>query len=225
MQSPTSDAPVLAAPLLSVAHAHAWADLAAVFEPWCNIVHLRRSLPAALAAEAARLGAACWSELRVTLAADTEEGPLAAAPLHAALLARGVPGQDALAADLLVLAEVLRDLTGAEAIGVRLSRLDRPACPRLHYDRVGLRLVTTYLGPGTEYVPDRWSRDGSGASENLGERAALDLRREPRCTSATGDALLLKGTLWPGNAHSGAVRRSPPSAAPSIRLLATFDPI
>ena len=123
MQSPTSDAPVLAAPLLSVAHAHAWADLAAVFEPWCNIVHLRRSLPAALAAEAARLGAACWSELRVTLAADTEEGPLAAAPLHAALLARGVPGLDALAADLLVLAEVPRELTCAEAIGVRLSRL------------------------------------------------------------------------------------------------------
>ena len=101
--------------------------------------------------------------------------------------ARGVLGQGALATDPLALAEVLHDPTGAEAIGVRLARLDRPDCPRLHDDRVGLRLATTDLGPGTEYVPDRWSRDGSGASENLGMRAILELRcsHRARCPLPT----------------------------------------
>lgn len=37
--------------------------------------------------------------------------------------------------------------------GLRLTVLDRAMCPRFHVDRVPCRLVTTYLGAATEWLP------------------------------------------------------------------------
>mgnify|MGYP000510057346 CR=1 FL=1 len=45
----------------------------------------------------------------------------------------------------------LFDLKGA---GLRLTALDRAMCPRFHFDRIPCRLVTTYQGLATQWLPN-----------------------------------------------------------------------
>jgi hypothetical protein len=40
----------------------------------------------------------------------------------------------------------------ADQVGFRLLSLSHPMCPGFHVDRVNLRLVYTYAGPGTEWL-------------------------------------------------------------------------
>ena len=49
-------------------------------------------------------------------------------------------GREALAADIALLAEILGELVDAETIGFRLEMVGKAMCPRLHVDRVGIRL-------------------------------------------------------------------------------------
>ena len=39
-------------------------------------------------------------------------------------------------------------------VGLRLSTLDKAMCPKFHVDRVPCRLVTTYNGPVTQWLPN-----------------------------------------------------------------------
>ena len=212
-------------PTTSVAHADSLLELASIFEPWCNMAHLQRSLDPGLLEEAESLARIEWDGFSLVLpgngADDGVDGD-ALAPELARTFKRQLP---ALEGDILFLAELLRDLTGADSIGVRLMRLEKPACPNLHFDRVGLRLVTTYRGPGTEYVPDRWTADGPAASPNLREGKGLTAIEEPVRTSGAGDVLLLKGTLWEGNEEHGAIHRSPAFNSSEPRIVATLDPL
>ena len=45
------------------------------------------------------------------------------------------------------------DLFGLQRAGLRLATLDRAMCPRFHVDRVPCRLLTTYHGVATEWLP------------------------------------------------------------------------
>jgi Protein of unknown function (DUF1826) len=131
-----------------------------------------------------------------------------------------------LAGDAQRWAEVLADLTGAEQIGVRVIRVTAAMCPRFHVDRVTLRVVRTYRGPGTEYVAsehvDR-RRLGHSAGGLADEHSGL-LRSPSRIHRAEpGDVVLLKGEAWPENAGRGAVHRSPSASEETPRLVMTLD--
>lgn len=114
--------------------------------------------------------------------------------------------------DVRWLAQVYADLTGAEQIGLRLASTHQPLCPRFHVDRVGVRLVCTYSGPGTEFVDHtdvnrEWlgHRAGSKRDEETGLlRTSQAVQRMQRF-----DIGLLKGEAWPDNEGRGAVHRSP----------------
>lgn len=108
--------------------------------------------------------------------------------------------RSAFAADVTRLVELFAMLTDAHSVGLRLEATGRQTCPKWHTDRVGLRLMTTYAGPGTEWL------DGEVA----------------QC-AATGDVLVAKGELWP-NAHGACVHRSPDPQG-VMRLLLTLDEI
>jgi hypothetical protein len=56
------------------------------------------------------------------------------------------PGREALARDIGQLAELLGDLLDCPHVGLRLEVIDKAMCPRLHVDRVGIRLLCTYRG-------------------------------------------------------------------------------
>lgn len=189
-------------------------DLTAIYDEATNIVTLRRTPSSDLIAEAKRAAEELGSK-RFEISADDQGAALAE-----------LEGYPHLAADVQLLAEILTDLTECDSVGIRISRLTKAMCPRFHVDRVMLRLVVTYNGPGTEFV----------ANEHINRRYLGGMSREmrdelgglflvPDCVQRAQafDLVALKGTLWPGNENRGAVHRSPAVSMDSVRLVMTLD--
>ena len=99
-------------------------------------------------------------------------------------------------------------------------------CPRFHVDRVPCRLLTTYLGVATEWLPhhnaDR-SRLGIGNQGKPDEESGIMNSDKDIKYLNQGDVALLKGEAWEGNEGSGLIHRSPTLDSNSRRLLLTID--
>jgi len=114
----------------------------------------------------------------------------------------------------------------AKTVGFRLSTLDKAMCPRFHVDRVPCRLVTTFVGPGSQWLEhnntDRemlGHKSGALTDDNSGlYRTAQDIQ-----TLETGDVAILKGELWHGNENAGILHRSPPVSSSQPRIVMTLD--
>jgi len=192
--------------------------LQAIRRPGVTLAVWRRTVPAALAAFAE--GASAMPPLvRCTVR------PAGAAPGLAAALAPVLPGPDfgqrLLVNDLAHLVRLFADAAGAWSVAVRLERLDTDACRVFHADFVGIRLLCTYAGPGTQWLPNRSAvRAALGSGDNAAICPRPDaIRALPRF--AVG---LFKGDAWPGNRGNGIVHRSPPVAGTGqTRLLACLD--
>lgn len=134
-----------------------------------------------------------------------------------------------LAADLVVLCAALGQLTGTWSLRVRLGVVDHDACAKLHTDRVTLRAVCTYAGPGTEVLPDPYVDRAAlmqAAAEGWGPvetDRAVCLEPEAMVRPAPGDVMWLRGRCYPGALTPAAVHRSPAHAADRRRLVLTID--
>ena len=110
--------------------------------------------------------------------------------------------------------------------GLRLAALNRAMCPRFHVDRVPCRLITTYQGVATEWLPhqvvDR-SKLGLGSNGQSDLDSGLFRHQRDIQQLNCGDVALLKGELWEGNENAGLVHRSPAVPAGKSRLLLTLD--
>lgn len=113
--------------------------------------------------------------------------------------------QAAFIADVVMVAELFSCLMASDSLGLRLSVLQQPMCPKFHTDHLVCRLVTTYQGPGTEWH-----------SGPLGDN-------HPTQQLQAGDVALLKGSGWDDMQTYAISHRSPAIAA--ARLLLTLDPI
>lgn len=115
------------------------------------------------------------------------------------------PGRDALLADIRHLIDLYGELLGCARIGLRLEVLGGAMCPRFHADRVGIRLLCTWIGPGTEWA-EEWAvdREHVGCGDSGPVRDQVGVRR-----ASAFDIVLLKGEYWQGNAGHGAIHRSP----------------
>jgi len=185
-------------------------ELADILDPAVNLCVMPRELPAGLQ-RFSRAAMTAAAAVRTSVRPSGQDW----ATLPASL--RALPGFRAFCADLDLLVELLDLLLEPDAIGLRLQRLEGPMCPRLHVDRVGIRLLCTYLGPGTEYLDDcHDSRDllDQGGPRPLAAREAL-------ASVPTGAIALLKGDAFPGNEGGGVIHRSPHDPAP--RLLLSLD--
>jgi hypothetical protein len=126
-------------------------------------------------------------------------------------------------------ADLLLDLTdlahafamvdrGGTTVRVRLEALTHDGCSRWHADAIGLRLLCTYRGSGTEWLP----LDGGAETARAIPRDAA-----PPCMPArlgTGSVAMLKGEAYPGNESGGCIHRSPPAGPGSrARLLLCID--
>jgi len=125
----------------------------------------------------------------------------------------------ALRADMRLLTDLLWRASGSPRFIFRLVTITGDECRRFHLDRTPLRLICTYQGPGTEWLPD-WQVD----------RAAL-------LQSASNEAITLFGDpsqfaqFWvgimrgdPARRGRGLVHRSPPVAGTGrIRVLFCLD--
>jgi hypothetical protein len=96
--------------------------------------------------------------------------------------------------------------------GLRLTVLDRAMCPRFHVDKVPCRLVTTYHGIATEWLPhdcvDR-SKLGAGHGGKSDEQSGLFQQPNNIHQLHQGEVALHKGESWEGNECAGLVHRSP----------------
>ncbi len=125
-----------------------------------------------------------------------------------------------------VLVDLFCGLFDLEHARLRLTTLDRVMCPRFHVDRVPCRLVTTYLGCSTQWLPHdtvdrtKLGKGNNGLPDELSGiyRSAEDIRQ-----LTNGDVALLQGSLWEGGTHSGLVHRSPTPKPGENRLLFTLD--
>ncbi|MFT5117218.1 MAG: hypothetical protein ACI9NY_000747 [Kiritimatiellia bacterium] len=117
-------------------------------------------------------------------------------------------------------------LFGLQQAGLRLTVLSAAMCPRFHVDRVPCRLITTYHGSGTEWLPHQCVDRTKLGAGNLG--LADDQSGLFQCTEniqqlTRGDVALFKGESWEGNEHAGVVHRSPRYIPGETRLLLTLD--
>lgn len=104
----------------------------------------------------------------------------------------------ALALDIEGLITRFANATKAGEIEVRLEAICDDACRLFHVDRARARLVTTYLGPGTEWVPTHCAAEAIHNQETYGG----PIHQMPRF--AIG---LFPGSLSPSG---GLAHRSPP---------------
>jgi hypothetical protein len=96
-----------------------------------------------------------------------------------------------LSADVATLARLYGRILDRRVVRLRLETVTGDACSHFHVDRVRVRLLTTFLGPGTEWLDI--AADGADCIRRF-ERFAVGL---------------LKGSL-PGS--RGCAHRSPPIA-------------
>lgn len=113
-----------------------------------------------------------------------------------------------------------------EEVGLRLAVLNQAMCPRFHFDQVPCRLVTTYHGTATQWLPnysvDR-SKLGRGSNGQPDSASGLYSHEPDIKQLSSGDVALLKGERWSGNENSGLVHRSPVTSPDDTRLLLTLD--
>jgi hypothetical protein len=104
---------------------------------------------------------------------------------------------------------------------LRIEKVTTDSCRLFHTDYLGIRLLCTYAGPGTEWVPENYlNRAGLGQGEN--SNIVTDFSKVQKI--ATGDVVLLKGGRYPGNSKRGVVHRSPPiENSGKSRLLIRLD--
>lgn len=124
--------------------------------------------------------------------------------------------------DIAKLVDMFCCLFELKRTGLRLTALDRAMCPRFHVDRVPGRLITTYQGVATEWLPhQRVNRTKLGAG-NKGQADNQSGLFQTECDIqqlTCGDVAI----LWEGNENAGLVHRSPALPAGQSRLLLTLD--
>lgn len=194
------------------------ADLCALFEDGVNVVALSRHVDPVLLEQAQHALAEPTFRLLTSVTPSEGSGALRAQ----------LGGLSRLAEEVHFWTDVVTELTGCEVVGVRLARVEAAMCPRFHVDKVTVRLVSTFIGGGTEYldardVDRRWlGHAAHGANDEVSGllRPGARVRR-----AQAGEVVLLKGEAWPENQGRGAVHRSPSASATSPRLVMTLDPL
>lgn len=172
--------------------------LTEIFEKDINLVIWQRQLATQIQRYAAELSQ--FSALQ--LVANPEE--------LQSLLPQRLPqglGKDEFIADLVLMAQMLTCLMDCSAVGFRLKQLEKAMCPRFHTDHIAVRLLVTYHGAGTEWIPEKQL---TVDSEHIGQ---INI----------GHVALLKGTGWENNETGGIWHRSPTGNQP--RLLLSLDPV
>lgn len=182
-------------------------------EPEVNLCVWQRSLASALQQA---VSAVLREQPRLRVQQSGTEDSLRSS-LQARLGEAGQPLTD----DVCQLVDMVGFLFDHPTWGVRLTALDRAMCPRYHVDQVTARLITTYQGPGMQWLLN------DAISRRSRPEGGLDLPPDDRLDHQqlnAGDVALCKGDGWAGAAGHGLIHRSPEPPEGQTRLLLTLDP-
>ena len=182
-----------------------------VLQDGVNLAVWRRRLPPQLE-DFAELVVSLGQPLSDQWVMDVDEQQM---PVMSDLLreAADLQGYEAFVADVAWLVAAYTCLVGARRVGLRLRVLTGPMCPRFHVDNVPLRLLTTYAGPGSEWLREQKSRRGELHTAQVPVDNIQKLH--------VGEVAVLKGEKWQGNEGAGLVHRSP--SGQQGRLLLSLD--
>lgn len=186
-----------------VARADGAEILAAARRPDVTLALWRRTLAAPIS-RFARTILLPW-DLRIGF--EAEAGDVAEA-LTAAVGGLG-DGQDAAAwiQDVRHLARLFAWATGARRLHIRLETLRHDACRFFHVDNVRCRLITTYVGPGTQWLHDA---DVVRGALERGDNEAVRRAGARIQSLRAGWIGLFKGERLPALRGRGIVHRSAP---------------
>ena len=107
--------------------------------------------------------------------------------------------RDFLVNDISELVRAFSIISESELVDIRLEHIDHDSCWRFHTDVVDFRLLTTYIGPGTEWVNPRHA-----------ENAIIDQKKYsgPLEQLKLAEVAIFKGKK--ASKTDGIVHRSPP---------------
>ena len=128
--------------------------------------------------------------------------------------------------DIKNVVQLFCDLFKLDKAWLRIDAIDNPMCPRFHVDNLKCRLVTTYIGPGTQWLQHHSvnrTKLGHGNEGKPDEESGLFSNKEDIEQLDTGHIALLKGDAWNGNEGFGIVHRSPHANEHYKRLYMTVD--
>lgn len=132
------------------------------------------------------------------------------------------PGLRTLYAAAAQILAALAVVTGPQQLRLRLERIEEQMCRLFHVDRVGMRVLCTLAGAGTEYLPDAaCDRRLLGTGSNA---AVLDWSAV--CRVPAGDVLAFKGSprmVGESYPQGGLIHRSPPASPSQPRCLLAID--
>lgn len=191
-----------------------------IFQDSHNIAIWRRNLPSDLQLDVKSL-LASGKSLQISLTLSPQN---CRAGLKGAL--QNHENTNALVEDISMLVDLYCRLFGLKDARLRLTALDRVMCSRFHVDNLPCRLVTTYLGCGTQWLPHetvdrtKLGKGNNGLPDELSGiyRSAGDIQQ-----LTNGDVALLKGARWEGSGPFALVHRSPRPKPGETRLLLTLD--
>ena len=160
------------------------------------------------------------------IANPTFQSTMTVSPQNALAHLSKMLGPSELSEDIAELMDMFCCLFELKRAGLRLAVLNCAMCPKFHVDKVPCRLVTTYRGLTTQWLPhnvvDR-TKLGAGNPSISDEQSALFQCKNDIHHLNCGDVALLKGELWEGNENAGLVHRSPSPSKDELRLLLTLD--
>lgn len=214
--------PLFNKPAIKTFISNNFADLSRIYEDGVNLCLIERPLPATIEQFVYRALQDAGS-IEISQPVDPLNFDFGKLWPKAAQL----PGYQDWLADVEMLVTAFRELFDRREAGLRLRTLDKAMCPRFHVDRVPARMICSYGGIGTEWLPEyaldrsKLGMTGCGLPD-----AESDLITDPTAIRqmpayAVG---LMKGENWAGNEGHGLVHRSPrPTAVQPRRLLLTVD--
>lgn len=125
-------------------------ELIHIFEPEYNLCILNRQISDDLRhfIHQARNQVDFHLKQSFTLTDSVKESVFEVMPASAMTL----EGHQAFIEDISALIELYGLLVDTNRVGVRLLSLNKAMCPGFHVDRVSIRLICTYDGPGTEWL-------------------------------------------------------------------------
>jgi len=139
-----------------------------------------------------------------------------------AALESEIPNCKDLIHDIVSLIKVFGELTENSTFKVLLSTVNSNMCRRFHTDINDLRLLCTYSGQGTLWIPEefvnREALNSCGDNECI-LRDASQVQQVP-----TGSVAIIKGAIYPKEGTKACVHRSPSiEESGETRLLLRID--
>lgn len=114
-----------------------------------------------------------------------------------------LPEQKILLDDILGLLELFKQVSKTSSFRLLLATINTNMCRKFHTDINNLRMLCTYVGPGTLWLPE----EAINHRALRAKRSDFILDKNLIQQVDTGDALILKGALYPES--KAIIHRSP----------------